>query len=330
MRLDGYKIGITGGRGYIGSHTAKSLLAAGAEVYVIDNRYVSQNKVEGTTYLSGDYGDWRLLDKLKRIGIDGFVHCAGTSLVGPSIADPGTYYDNNVAKTIAMLNQLRRWDNKPFIVFSSSAAVYGQPAVVPITEDTLKAPINPYGRTKSMIEDILKDYSAYGLRHYSLRYFNAAGADVWDNELGPEPGDTHIIPRMFEAKLENEPFKLFGTDYNTPDGTCVRDYIHVCDLALSHLAACVKLANGGESKVYNLGTNSGYSNKEVIDAFTRIVGDLEVTTEPRRIGDPDELVADGDAFREATGLTFAYSNIDKIMESFKDFYVLKYGLGYFS
>jgi UDP-glucose 4-epimerase len=258
---------------------------------------------------------------MKDIGIDGIVHCAGTSLVGPSIADPGEYYNNNVVKTVLMLDHLSTWDVKPFIVFSSSAAVYGNPVSTPITEDAIPNPINPYGNTKMMIERILHDYGvAHGFRSFIFRYFNAAGADVWGSELGPEPGDTHIIPRIFEAYFAKKPFRLFGTDYATSDGTCVRDYIHVCDIALAHLRACVSLSDGSESKTYNLGTNTGYSNQLIIDTFKDLVGDLEVINEDRREGDPDILVADGSKFAAEQGMTPQFSDMPTIIESFKKYY----------
>lgn len=329
MRLDNLKIAVTGGMGYVGSHTCKSLKAAGARVVSIDRRHVEQNEVEGVEYIFADYSDpeiWHALGQdpvnVKKFGsLDGVVHCAGTSLVGPSVTDPSEYYNNNVIKTIRMLDELRQWEHKPFIVFSSSAAVYGNPLELPIQESSASTPVNPYGNTKMMIERILRDYdTAYGIRSYCFRYFNAAGADVWDSELGPEPGDTHIIPRIFEAKAAGKPFKLFGTDYKTHDGTCVRDYIHVCDLALAHLRACNELIHGDTSRIYNLGTNTGYSNMEIINSFREVVGDIDVVEEPRREGDPDALIADaGKIFFEKKWTTH-FSDLETIMKSFKDFY----------
>jgi len=321
MRLNNLKILVTGGRGYIGSHTVKSLLAAGANVYIIDNRYVKQNKVDGSIAYITSYDDFDILDRLEKIGIDGVVHCAGTSLVGPSVNDPGEYYNNNVIKTIRMLDHLRQWRKIPFIVFSSSAAVYGEPDEIPIRESSITMPVNPYGNTKMMIERALRDFDvAYGMKHYSFRYFNAAGADVWDHKLGPEPNDTHIIPRMFEAYFENKPFKLYGDDYNTKDGTCVRDYIHVCDIALAHLRACVELSEGSDSKTYNIGTNQGYSNKEIIDAFREYVGNLKVEVHSRRPGDPDVLVADATNIQKDLNWKPNFSDLETIMKSFKEYY----------
>lgn len=324
MRLTGLKILVTGGRGYIGSHTAKSLVKSGADVYIIDNRYVSQNKVPGTTLIgNSDYDHPTVLDNAARLGIDGIVHCAGTSLVGPSVLDPSEYYNNNVVRTIRLLDHIKDWDKVPFVVFSSSAAVYGNPdpSNIPISLDVNVNSVNPYGNTKMMIERILHDYEvAYGIRSYCFRYFNAAGADVWGSELGPEPGDTHLIPRIFEAFYDGVPFQLYGTDYDTEDGTCVRDYIHVSDLALAHLRACLELSNGGDSKVYNLGTGFGYSNQEIIDAFTEIVGNVEVVHRDRRAGDPDTLIADPSQFTLDTGWNPEFSDLETIIKSFKDYY----------
>jgi len=329
MRLDGLKIVVTGGMGYVGSHTCKVLHKAGAYVISVDNRHVEQNIVKGVEYITNDYGDPDLWDALcvdeeniKKYGtLDGVVHCAGTSLVGPSVLDPSEYYNNNVVKTIQMLDQLRKLKHTPFVVFSSSAAVYGNAdncaAMIQETDPTV--PCNPYGSTKMMIELILEDYDkAYDLRSYCFRYFNAAGADVWDNELGPEPNDTHIIPRIFEAYQNDTVFKLFGSDYDTPDGTCVRDYIHVCDLALAHLKACVDLSEGQSSAVFNLGTNDGYSNQQIIDIFEDIVGKVDVLVKSRREGDPDSLVADASLYYNSTQPQF--SDMKTIIESFNDYY----------
>lgn len=322
MRLEGLTIVVTGGMGYVGSHTCKALKAAGATVISVDNRKVEQNRLEGVEYITEDYADdFTLLDFRNR-RVNGFVHCAGTSLVGPSVNDPEQYYWNNVQKTMKLLGHIKRWEVKPFIVFSSSAAVYGDPVMVPIDETDLADPINPYGNTKMIIERMITDYgNAYNIKSYMFRYFNAAGADVWDSELGPEPGDTHIIPRIFEAAAgENTHFKLFGTDYDTEDGTCVRDYIHVCDLALAHLRACVELAKGSESKIYNLGTKCGFSNKEILDAFIEFVGPITVIEEERREGDPDSLIADASLIKSELGWEPQFSDIATIMKSFRDYY----------
>ncbi len=307
--------------GFVGSHTAKSLRAMGATVIGVDNRVVGDRAKFCDAFLEGDYADPEILSKLNQHNVSGFVHCAGSSLVGPSMKNPSQYYNNNVVKTIQMLDRLRNWMIKPWIVFSSSAAVYGIPQEVPIPEMSPMSPISPYGQSKLMIEKILFDYSeAYQLRSFSLRYFNACGADVWDNELGPEDGDTHLIPRIFEAYHEGRPFTLYGTDYDTNDGTCIRDYIHVCDLALAHGTACRALLSGAKTNFYNLGTSRGTSNQEIIDKFKFIVGDLQVIEEPRRPGDPDCLVADATRFMKDTGFVPQFSDMETIIKSTDQYY----------
>ena len=321
MSLTGKKICVTGGAGFIGSHTAKTLHNAGAHVFVLDCRFTKAGGMYADFFCKNDYSDQNTLDFLQSRNIDGFVHCAGSSLVGPSIKDPGQYYDNNVGKTIKFLEHLSKWDNKPFVVFSSSAATYGIPESVPIKESEPKAPISPYGESKLMIEHILHDFDvAHNIKYFAYRYFNACGADTYQHELGPEPSDTHIIPKIFEAYQSNKAFRMFGTDYNTPDGTCVRDYIHVTDLALAHALACTQLVEGSESKIYNLGTNTGYSNQQLIDAFRKHVADIEVVEAERRIGDPDELIADASLIKQELGWEARYSDLDTIIKDTKLFY----------
>jgi len=324
LRFEGKKICVTGGAGFIGSHTAKVLREEGAQVFVLDNRYTEAGGRHADCFCKEDYSDEDTLDFLQLRKVDGFVHCAGSSLVGPSIKDPGLYYDNNVGKTVKLLNHLSNWDNKPFIVFSSSAATYGIPQTVPVKENDPKKPISPYGKSKLMIERVLQDFdTAFNIKYFAYRYFNACGADANDHKLGPEPGDTHIIPKIFEAFQNNEAFQMYGTDYNTPDGTCVRDYIHVTDLAQAHALACEQLINGSASKIYNLGTNNGYSNQQLIDAFKKHVGDIQVTHAERRIGDPDELVADASKIKTDLNWEAQYSDIDTIIKDTKLFYESK-------
>ncbi len=317
MRLDGLTICVTGGMGFVGSHVAKSLKHMGAQVIIVDRRDTDIPDKFYDLFYQLDYSDNSLVPMFDKV--DGIVHCAGTSLVGPSIEDPAEYYQNNVYKTIKLLSNIAVLRHKPFIIFSSSAATYGNPVNIPIKEDDPQIPINPYGRTKLMIENILEDYGvAYGLRSYSLRYFNACGADVWGAELGPEPSDTHIIPRLFT----DTPFNLFGNDYNTPDGTCVRDYIHVSDLALAHAKAVEAMVseNRPTSLAYNLGTNTGYSNQQLIDAYRKYIDDLDVEVKPRREGDPDELVADASKFMTEFNWKPHFSDLKTIMQSTHDWY----------
>jgi len=322
MNLRGRKILVTGGRGYIGSHTAKTLIAADAEVFIIDKRYVSKNKVKGTTlYGMGDYDDPEILNNLREKGVDGVVHCAGTSLVGPSVDNPSEYYNNNVIRTIRMLDHLKEWDTPPFVVFSSSAAVYGEPSEVPILETAELRAKSPYGNSKLMIERVLQDYeTAYGIRSWCFRYFNAVGAAMPTSNLGPEEGDTHIIPRIFDAYYNNKPFKLYGTGYNTPDGTCIRDYVHVEDIATAHMTACHYLASGNQSKIYNLGTGTGYSNSEILTAFTNIIGPVDIRIEGQRTGDPDQLIASSSKFTADTKWLPQFSDVTTILTSYRDYY----------
>ena len=333
--LRGKKILVTGGAGFIGSVTARRLMMAGAEVYAVDN-----NPIRGwPTFLANawtqDYANSTLWDRLQRIEIDGIVHCAGTSLVGPSLKWPATYYENNVGKTIEMLSRISQFDNPPAVVFSSSAAVYGNPKAtnlnpetfqpyskdfLPITEHQRKDPINPYGRTKAMIEDILADYNtAYGLNSYSLRYFNACGASP---HTGPLDDDTHLIPKMFQAHQANEPFKIFGSDYETADGTCIRDYIHVNDIASAHILALQNMFGGGTgAQVYNLGTKDGYSILQVISEFNLAMEcNLEYEWHARREGDPDILTANGEKFQHKFGWKPKWSDMRTIMDTTKEFY----------
>jgi UDP-glucose 4-epimerase len=290
----------------------------GARVTVVDRRGIVPNRTAGATFRHADYADNDVLYQLADDGVNGFVHCAGSSLVGPSIDNPSEYYNNNVAKTIMFLDNLKTWKNVPFVVFSSSAAVYGAPEYATLDEGVPSDPINPYGNTKMMIERILHDYDvAHDIRSFCFRYFNAAGAN---KNTGPEINDTHLIPRIFEALYRNESFKLFGTDYNTPDGTCVRDYIHIDDLAEAHCIGVRELADGSASKVYNLGTNEGYSNKEILDIFLDVVGPLQIENYPRRIGDPDSLVANTSAIAEDLGW-FAQKGLVEIIQDMHEFYM---------
>jgi len=324
MRLEGMSIVVTGGMGFVGSHTVKSLRSMGAYVITLDRRLVEGREKLCNKFIQGDYGSKEVLDQLHEHRPHGIVHCAGSSLVGPSIKDPSDYYNNNVANTLTMLDHIKEWQWKPFIVFSSSAAVYGDPIGTPIDEDTPKYPISPYGRSKLMIEELLNDYSvAYGIRSHSLRYFNACGADVWDHELGPEAFDTHLIPQMFSAICNDHPFTLYGTDYDTPDGTCIRDYIHVCDLALAHGTSCEALQQGAETGSYNLGTNQGYSNLEIINRFGELVANLKVFNDVRRPGDPDRLIADANLYQSKFNWKPNFSTIDSIISSTNEYYINK-------
>lgn len=284
---------ITGGCGYIGSHIAKALLLTGGyDITIVDRVKRDHTLKYCHQFIEADFDSDTVYKYLHEYEPHAIVHCAGSLLVGESVVDPGLYYDNNVAKTARFLNQIRQVKSMPVVVFSSSAAVYGTPQNLPIDESDQVQPINPYGHTKAMVEQMLTDFdSAYGLTFACLRYFNACGADPYEYELGQAPGATHIIARLMEAKLNNAPFTLYGTDFNTPDGTCIRDYVHVWDIANAHVKAIEYLLSHRTSVKLNLGSNFGHSNREVINRVVEVIGNIDIIEGPRRDGDPDELVA---------------------------------------
>jgi len=311
------KVIITGAMGFIGSHTAKVFKEAGYHVTGIDRIMTIPQAV---TFL-----DQLCVDDFAAItpsvaginNVDAIVHCAGTSLVGPSIANPGEYYTNNVAKTNQMLDLLQGW--KGTIVFSSSAATYGVPLnSEPLLETDPQSPISPYGYSKLFCERVIQDHcTAHGIKGVALRYFNACGCDP-DNMIGHVADDSHMIPRVLSSYQKVEFFNLYGDDYNTADGTCIRDYLHVMDIAQAHLKA-VELADTMQTKefrAYNLGTGTGISNKEIIAACNRAVNDkIDFRVAPRRTGDPDYLVADSTQFRTDTNWKPVYSDIDTIVNT---------------
>jgi len=307
---------ITGALGFIGAHTAKVFKEAGCRVIGIDRHCTIP---EAAKYLDhwimGDFADFvATTADLEKVGV--VVHCAGTSLVGPSIGNPGEYYSNNVAKTNQMLVELSDW--RGIIVFSSSAATYGNKCTSPIPETAPTQPINPYGWSKLMCEQVIQDHcQAHQHRGVILRYFNAAGADA-DVDLGHVADDTHMIPRVLSAHQRQEPFTLYGDNYNTRDGTCIRDYLHVTDIAQAHLEA-VRLAHTmtpGESRIYNLGTGRGHTNQEIVAGCSRVVGaPITYQMGDPRAGDPDELVADSTAFQSATPWRPVNSDIENIIST---------------
>ncbi|MDB5390007.1 MAG: galE 3 [Planctomycetaceae bacterium] len=285
---------ITGGAGYIGSHATRLFLAEGHDVWVFDN--LSRGHlaaVPDSRLIVGDLADRVSLESvLRKRKIEAVVHFAALTYVGESVQNPGRYYENNVAGTANLLEAIRNCSVNR-LVFSSTAAVYGNPERVPIQESDSKQPINPYGRTKYFIEQMLADYaSAYGIGYAALRYFNAAGASP-EGDIGEdhEP-ETHLIPLVLQVALGQRPLiDVFGTDYPTPDGTCVRDYIHVNDLARAHLRA-LECIRPGEGRAFNLGTGRGYSVKEVVAACHEVTGrGIAVKEVPARAGDPAELIA---------------------------------------
>ena len=308
---------VVGGAGYIGSHMVKDLLRAGYEVVIIDNLSTGHRELlPGGIFFEGNLGDGKLLDRIfSEYQISAVMHFAAFSLVGDSMQDPLAYYRNNIAGTIELLAAMVRHNVKYFI-FSSSAAVYGEPVEIPIKEDHPCNPTNPYGATKVAVEKLLNDCDyAYGLKSVSLRYFNAAGADE-SGEIGElhEP-ETHLIPLVLKvASGEKKNIKIFGTDYPTYDGTCIRDYIHVNDLAQAHLLAFEALLSGKESSVYNLGNSKGYSVREVIELSEKITEKTIWTVEvERRPGDPAELIAGSDKIREELGWKPGYEDLETII-----------------
>ncbi|WP_303849711.1 UDP-glucose 4-epimerase GalE [Seleniivibrio woodruffii] len=286
---------IVGGAGYIGSHAVKELNRQGHDTIVLDSLvYGHRESVKSGKFVHGDMADTALLDRIfNENRIDAVMHFAAFAYVGESVTDPEKYYVNNVANTLNLLSAMRRHGCDKFI-FSSTCATYGVPTEMPITEDHPQAPINPYGMTKLFVESILKDFStAYGLKYMIFRYFNAAGADA-DGDIGEDHDpETHLIPLVLRAAKTGGSIKIFGTDYDTPDGTCVRDYIHVTDLAAAHILGLDRLMKGGENGIFNLGTGTGYSVREVISCAEKVTGcKISAAEEGRRAGDPPVLVAD--------------------------------------
>ena len=295
---------VTGGAGYIGSHTAKALRLAGYPVVIFDNLSAGHREAAlGAPLVEGDIRD---VDAVRRAirdtGAAAVMHFAARLIVFESMTDPAGYYDNNVRGTLATLEAMAAERCGAF-VFSSTCAVYGEPTQVPLVETHPTAPINPYGQTKLTVEQALPHYErAYGIRSVRLRYFNAAGADP-DGELGEdhEP-EIHAIPRAFDAAAGGPPFEIFGEDYPTPDGTCLRDYVHVTDLADAHIRALGRLEQGGASATYNIGTEKPSSVREVLAAVEKAIGrPVPYRSAPRRAGDPAVLYASAARIRSELG-----------------------------
>jgi UDP-glucose 4-epimerase len=318
------KVLITGAHGFIGSHTAKLFKQNGYFVIGLDHHYTLDHCEDNVLkYLDQnhmhDYEE--LLPFLAGANnVDAIVHCAGSSLVGPSVRDPYKYYYNNVKKLnntlYALKEQYPNWDGS--LIFSSSASIYGNNNTVPISESDNKEPVSPYGRSKLMGEQIINDFCiAYGMKAIALRYFNATGCDL-DGELGNRKDDTHIVPKVATAALSGKPFLLNGNDYNTDDGTCVRDYLHVMDIAKAHLMA-VELSDqfeDGDFEAYNLGTGTGYSNLEIVHSFVEHNKvPVHISYSDRQQGDPNELIANPLKFIEDTGWMPEHSDLETIVTS---------------
>ena len=310
---------IVGGAGYIGSHVNKVLNERGYETIILDNlSYGHEESVKWGTLCKCDLANINEVDDIfTKYNINAVMHFSSFIDVGESVRNPEKYYNNNVVNTMNLLNVMLKHDVKKFI-FSSTCATYGIPQKIPLTENHPQNPINPYGWTKLMVERILNDYdTAYGLKSVILRYFNASGADEsgiigeWHN---PE---THLIPLILDAAMgKREDIKIFGTDYDTPDGTCIRDYIHVTDLADAHILSLEYLNKNNQSNQFNLGNGQGFSVKEVIESVKRVTGrNFNVTQTQRREGDPAILIGSSKKAKDTLGWDPQYVNIDKIIET---------------
>ena len=311
---------VLGGAGYIGSHTALELVKAGNEVVIADNLVTGYRKAipEGAKFYEGDLRDSDFLDNLfHQEKIDAVIHFAAYSLVGESVTNPLKYYDNNLYGTKVLLEAMVK-NNVGKIVFSSTAATYGEPENIPILESDRTCPTNPYGETKLAMEKMFKwTAEAHGLRYVSLRYFNACGADESGTIGEAHNPESHLIPRILHVPNgKRETISIYGTDYDTPDGTCIRDYIHVTDLAQAHILAVQYLNNGGESDIFNLGNGVGYSVREVIETARKVTGHpIPATETSRRAGDPARLVASSEKAKSVLGWKPVHDSLEEIIAS---------------
>ena len=312
------KVLVVGGAGYIGSHMVVRLLEDDVEVTTFDNLSAGyRDSVLGGNFIEGDLADKNLLDKVfSENNFNAVMHFASFIEVGESIVSPAKYYNNNVTNTQNLLDAMVKHGVLNFI-FSSTAAIFGEPQYVPIDEKHPMNPINPYGRTKLIVENMLADYDhAYGLKSVALRYFNAAGADP-ETRIGERHvPESHLIPLVLQAASgRRDSISIFGQDYETPDGTCIRDYIHICDLCEAHLLAIKALQSSNESAAYNLGNGNGFSVKEVIDTARKVTGkDINVEIAEARAGDPARLVADASLARKKLDWNPAFSSLETIIK----------------
>ncbi len=310
---------IVGGAGYIGSHINKELTKQGYKTVIFDNLSSGRKElVKWGEFFQGDLGNIEdIRNVFKKYQIEAVLHFAAFKAVGESVIDPQKYYLNNVVNTLNLFKVMIENKINKFI-FSSSAAVYGNPQYIPIDEKHPTNPINPYGETKLIVEHIMRDYSnTYNFKYVALRYFNACGADL-ESETGEWQGSSsNLIPLVLDTAIQaREDIKIFGTDYSTPDGTCIRDYIHVTDLADAHVLALKYLMNDGESNIFNLGNGKGFSVKEVVDMAKKITGiDFKVTEVERRAGDPPELIADSKKASEILKWEPKYFDLETIVSS---------------
>ncbi|MDQ2087058.1 UDP-glucose 4-epimerase GalE [Herbivorax sp. ANBcel31] len=310
---------VTGGAGYIGSHTVAELVERNEEVIVVDNLEKGHKPaVLGGKLIVGDLRDIEFIRSVfKNNDIESVIHFAAYIEVGESVSDPLKYYNNNVIVTLNLLTAMKE-AGVDKIVFSSTAATYGEPENIPILETDKTFPTNPYGETKLTVEKALKwSDRAYGIKHIVLRYFNASGAHE-TGKIGEDHNpETHLIPLVLQVALgKRDLIKIFGNDYNTPDGTCVRDYIHVSDLAQAHVLALGKLRKNGDSDIYNLGNGKGFSVKEVIDVVRKVTGHpIDAVDAPRRPGDPAVLVASSERIKKELGWKPKMNDLESIVET---------------
>lgn len=311
------KILVVGGAGYIGSHMVKFLAKQGCALTTLDDLSSGhRDAVLAGDFVEGDFGSCPLLDEVLGSGFDAVMHFASFIQVGESVQHPAKYFHNNFVNTLTLLDAMRAHGIKRFI-FSSTAATFGEPQYTPIDERHPQLPINPYGRTKHMVEQLLADYDkAYGMKSVCLRYFNAAGADP-NGDLGERHDpETHLIPLVLQVAAGRRPHvAVFGTDYDTPDGTCIRDYIHIEDLCAAHWLAVQSLMQGADSQAYNLGNGQGFSVQEVIDTAQRVTGrEIPVVYAARRDGDPARLVADASLARQRLGWQPQFAELATIIQ----------------
>lgn len=314
------RILVLGGAGYIGSHTVYELIDAGEEVVIVDN--LETGHIEAVhpkaVFYQGDIRDRAFIDSVfEKEAIDGVIHFAANSLVGESMVDPLKYYDNNLCGTKVLLESMVAHGIDK-IVFSSTAATYGEPERIPIMEDDRTEPTNTYGETKLSMEKMFKwTGKAHNLRFVSLRYFNACGAHVSGSIGEAHNPETHLIPLILQVPLgQREHISIFGNDYPTSDGTCIRDYIHVTDLAQAHILAMKYLMAGGESNIFNLGNGIGFTVNEVIEAARKVTGDpIKAQVEPRRAGDPAQLIASSDKARTILGWNPEHADLEEIIQT---------------
>jgi UDP-glucose-4-epimerase GalE len=318
---DSKSILVVGGAGYIGSHTVRQLVENGKNVVVLDNLIYGHRDAivdDSVVFIEGDLGNRKVLDEIfSAHDIGAVMHFAAFAYVGESVTEPAKYYHNNLAAPLVLLDAMRAHGVEIFI-FSSTCATYGNPEYMPLDENHPQNPINPYGASKLMLERVLADYShAYGLKYAALRYFNASGCSL-DGKIGEDHNpETHLIPLVLEAAAgTREHITIFGEDYDTPDGSCIRDYIHVIDLARAHILAIDKLSEGAESFQCNLGTGIGVSVKELIATAENVTGKkIPIVMGERRPGDPPELVAAPDKAKKLLGWEAEYKDLTKVLET---------------